>query len=299
MVLLLCVFCCATLSAQPPTYQTNQNAVTGAPGGASPGQGVAAQPTSLSPEQQKRVEEILGAWEKEGKALESLVVRFKVTKENVVFKQQTFSIGEAKVMKMPVGTYAIRLEIYAMGRDGKPDYTKLERKYIFSGVWFYDYDPSNKTIFSRTVQQSLKPDDGPFAFIFGLTAQDAKKRFSLNIDKADKDWTWLRIVSLTAQDQKDFVVAILGLVNYQNKLGPKDFPLIIKWKEPNNNTNQWEITESIRNDRTKVSPLDFTIEEDKKAGWKVQLVPAQGSAVQPPRGPNGVTQAGAYTPPRK
>lgn len=290
--------CIASISAQsPPTYQANQNARgSGAVGAqANPAQ-PQTQPTVLSPDQQKRIDEILTTWETDGKALESLLVRFKVSKEDAVFKKQTFSVGEARVLKMPVGTFGIRLEIYEQGRDGKPDYNKLERKYIFSGIWLYEYDPSNKIIYSKTVQQAVKPDDGPFAFIFGLKALEAKKRFALSIEKADKDWTWLKINPLTPQDQKEFTVAILGMVNYVNRVGPKDFPIYIKWKEVNNNTMQWEITETIRNDKTKVSPLDFTIDEDKKAGWKVQLVPAPNTSLQSQRQPSTIVPAGGYTP---
>src|SRR5207237_6166873 len=125
---------------------------------------------------------------------------------------------------------------------------------------------------------------------------DAKKRFGLTIAQTDQHWTWLKVMPLTPQDQREFTIAQLGVVNYANAISPKEFPLRIMWREPNNNTQTWEFTEVVRNDKTKVSPLDFTIEEDKKAGWKVQLVPAPNSALQRPNQPNNIVPAGGFTP---
>lgn len=258
--------------------------------------GVPQQPPAVSPEQQKVLTDVLTTWETDAKALQSLYVQFEELHVDAVFKQQTKYYGEAKILKMPTGQYGLRLEMYGVGVDGKPDYSKLHQKYICSGNWFYQFDSASKIIFfHRLENQNVKPDDGPFAFIFGISALSAQRRFNLAVAQQDKDWTWIKVVPLTEQDKKDFAIALLGLVNYANAVSPKYFPLQIKWREIGNTERTWTFKQVLRNDPSKVTAMDFTIEEDKKRGWTLKEVPPQGSMSRQPA-PNPITPAGAVAP---
>jgi TIGR03009 family protein len=177
----------------------------------------------------------------------------------------------------------------------KPILNKLERKYVCSGMWFYNFDIGTKTIFFQRMQnQNMKPDDGPFAFLFGMKANEANKRFDMSVVQYDKNYTWVKVNPLTPQDQRDFKIAQLGVVNYANALSPKYFPLRIMWKEPSNNDISWEFKEVIRNDMAKVTMNDFSVELEKKAGWQLREVPPQGAAAS--NTPPGIPTSGNGAP---
>lgn len=246
------------------------------------------QPPALSPEQQKlALDDIRNTWEAEAKSLQSLYVQFLIeTTDNSFGKDKAkklMSYGEAKVLKMPTGQYGLKLETYGLDSSGRPNLARLERKYVCSGMWFYNFDiPSKTIIFQRMLNQNMRPDDGPFAFLFGMKATEANNRFAMSIVQQNKDYTWIRVNPLTAQDQRDFKVAQLGVVNFANTISPKFFPLRIMWQEPGGNEISWEFKSVVRNDANKVTMADFSVEAEKKAGWQLREAPAQGAAANNP-----------------
>jgi len=236
-------------------------------------------PPAVSPEQQKMLEGVLASWEADAKTLKSLFVQFVIEETDPTFKSKTKLFGEAKVLKMPTGQYGLRLEIFNLDRNGQPDPNSIKEKYVCSGVWFYTLDYSSKIITARSLAtQNMKPDDGPFAFLFGMKAIDARKRFEMFIIQQDQHYTWIRIKPLTPQDQRDFAEAQLGVINYANAITPKDFPIRIMWREPGNKLLSWEFKSVVRNDLTRVSMADFTVENEKKQGWQLREAPALGAA---------------------
>lgn len=232
--------------------------------------------------QQAVLNGILSSWEADAKSLQSLYVQFAIEETDPTWKKKEMFHGEAKVLKMPSGQYGFKLETFAFDPTGsKPDFTKPREKIVCSGTWLYTFDFSTKVItFRRMENQNAKPDDGPFAFLFGMKAAEANRRFTMSIVQQDKDYTWVRITPLTPQDQRDFSVAQLGVINYANAVSPKDFPLRIMWKEPGNKEISWLFRSVVRNDLTKVNMTDFSVENEKRQGWQLREAPALG-AVQP------------------
>lgn len=260
-----------------------------------PGQAAPIQLPTMTPEQQQTLDQIRNTWEADAKSLQSLYVKFMIDRTDNTFKKSTKSYGEAKVLKMPTG-YGLKLETFPFDRTGRPELTRLESKYVCSGMWFYNFDIAAKTIiFQRMQNQNVRPDDGPFAFLFGMKASDSNKRFNMAVVQQDKDYTWIKIVPLTGQDQRDFTVAQLGVVNYANAISPKYFPLRIMWREPGGNDVSWDFKEVTRNDLNKVTMSDFTVEAEKKAGWQLREAPPQGAAASTP--PQGTPTGGGA--PRK
>ncbi|MFT3880487.1 MAG: hypothetical protein QM703_12595 [Gemmatales bacterium] len=189
---------------------------------------------------------------------------------------------------MPNGQYGLKLETFELDRNGNPDRTKLKEKYVCSGMWFYQFDVGSKTInFRKLENQNMKPDDGPFAFLFGMKATETWKRFKLSIVQQDKDYTWILCEPLTPQDQKDFSKALLGVVNISNSVSPKDFPLRISWLEPGKKEIIWNFKAVVRNDLTKVAMSDFTVENEKKQGWKLRESTTMGTGTPGPA--NGIS----------
>lgn len=271
-----------------------------APGGPpqQPGQTAPTQPATqqgISVEQKKILDSVLASWETDAKNLQSLYVQFLIEEKEPAFPKSHPSYGEAKVLKMPNGQYGLKLETFELDRNGNPDRTKIKEKYVCSGMWFYQFDVGTKTInFRKLENQNMKPDDGPFAFLFGMKATETWKRFKLSIVQQDKDYTWILCEPLTPQDQKDFRKALLGVINYANTVTPKDFPLRISWQEPGNKEITWNFKAVVRNDLTKVAMSDFTVENEKKAGWKLRESTTMGTGTTGPA--TGVPTSGG---PRK
>ncbi|MBL8825022.1 MAG: hypothetical protein JNJ77_20710 [Planctomycetia bacterium] len=280
------------------SLQAQTQGTTGAqPGQQQPAQQQqsAAQPV-MTPEQKAALEGILQSWESDAKGLQSLLVQFKVSEKDPTFNKTTVSFGEAKVLKMPTGQYGLKLEIFELDKNGNPDPKKIKRKYVCSGVWFYNFDIAAKTIWVQQLQnQNVRPDDGPFAFLFGMKAVDARKRFDMNIVQSDQNYNWIRVVPLTDQDRRDFTIAQLGVVKFANQISPKDFPLTIQWREPGKAEITWEFKAVVRNDGKLVNLTEFNVEAEKKAGWQIRQAPTQASLPATPPG-NGVQPAGANVP---
>lgn len=268
-----------------------------APGGPpqQPGQAAPPQTPAISPEHQAILDGVLKTWEADAKGLQSLYVQFAIEETDPVFKKKTNCYGEAKVLKMPTGQYGLKLEIFNLDRNGQPDRNSVKEKYVCSGLWFYTFDFGTKTItFRKLENQNMRPDDGPFAFLFGMKALDARKRFSMSIVQQDQHYTWIKIIPLTAQDQRDFAVAQLGVIKYANAVSPKDFPLRIMWREPGGKDLSWDFKAVVRNDLTKVGMADFAVENEKKAGWQLREAPGLGTAA--PTAPPGVPTSGNGAP---
>ncbi len=251
------------------------------------------QAPAVSPEQQKALEGVLASWEADAKTLQSLFVQFTIEETDPTFKTKTKLFGEAKVLKMPTGQYGLKLETFHLDRNGQPDRNSLKDKIVCSGLWFYQFDVGARVINYRKLEnQNMKPDDGPFAFLFGMKALDARKRFTMSIAQQDQHYTWIKIIPLTDQDRKDFVVAQLGVIQYANAVSPKDFPLQIMWREPGGKDLSWNFKSVVRNDPNKVGMADFMV--DKK-GWEVREAPPLGAASAPRTTP-GIPTSGNGAP---
>lgn len=267
---------------------------------AQPGQAQPAAPQQpvMTPEQQKTLDSILGTWETDAKNLQALFVSFAIEEVDAAFPTPKKSYGEAKVLKMPTGQYGLRLEIFELDKNGAPVPTQIKSKYVCSGTWLYNFDIPAKTIFYQQLNNvNMRPDDGPFAFLFGMKATDANKRFRMSLVQEDQYYHWLRVEAMTDQDRKDFTMAQLGVVKDAYPTCPKGFPAQIMYRDPARNLKTWVFKQVIRNDLSKVTMADFSVEAEKKAGWQFRAAPSQTS--QTPANAGQVLPAGANVPPRK
>lgn len=280
----------ALLAQNPPPQQSGQT---------QPAQTQPAAPKQpvMTPEQQKTLGTILSTWEADARSLQALYVNFAIEETDAAFPTPKKSYGEAKVLKMPSGRYGFSLEIFDVDAKGNPIPTQLKTKYVFSENWMYNFDIPTKTIITDPLKNmAFKPDDGPFAFLFGMKATDAARRFRMTLVQEDQAYHWLRIEAMTDQDRKDFIVAQLGVVkdNYANC--PKGFPVQIQYRDPPGNLKHWVFKQVIRNDLSKVAMSDFSVEQYKKAGWQIRAAPQNGAQTV---NPGQIVPAGANGTPRK
>jgi len=259
------------------------------------GQASPGQPAGLNPLQQKMMEGILAAWEADAKNLQSLYVQFAIEETDPIFKSKTKTMGEAKVLKMPTGQYSLKLEIFNLDRQGQIDRNSVKEKYVYAGSWFYTFDYSNRIITFRKIDDPrMKPDDGPLAFLMGMKADDARKRFTMSVIQDDPQTIWIRLKPLTAQDQRYFSLLQVGIAKAARPNSPKDFPLRIMWREPGGKELSWEFTSVVRNNLAQVTVADFTIENEKRQGWQVREAQAMG--VSTPNTSPGVPTSGNGVP---
>lgn len=227
----------------------------------------------MTPEQQKTLGSILSTWETDARTLQSLYVNFAIEEKDAAFPMPKKSYGEAKVLKMPSGRYGFSLEIFDVDAKGNPIPTQLKSKFVFSENWMYNFDIPTKTIITDPLKNmAFKPDDGPFAFLFGMKATDAARRFRMTLVQEDDFYHWLRIEAMTDQDRKDFTVAQLGVVKAAYANCPKGFPARIMYRDPAQNVKDWVFKQVIRNDLSKVSMSDFAVEQYRKAGWQFKAL---------------------------
>jgi len=262
------------LSAGPSLNAQGSGSAAQAPG----------QPNTGNSVQQALLDSVLKSWEVDAKTLQSLFVVFRIEEKGDPFNKNavTASHGEARVLKMPNGQYGLKLEIFPLDRNGQPDRNNVKEKYIFTGSLLYTFDFSSKIItFRKLGNQNMRPDDGPFAFLLGMKANDARKRFTMSISQDDPKTLWFKIVPLTPQDQRDFVVAQLGIDKIAAPGAPKNFPSRIMWREPGGKELSWEFKSVFRNDPNKVAATDFSVENEKKQGWQEREAPSLGAS-----GPN-------------
>lgn len=247
------------------------------------------QPTGTNSLQQAILDGVLKNWELDAATLQSLYVECRVEEKGDPFKKDavTASHGEIRVLKMPTGKYGLRLEIFRLAPNGQPDRNNLKEKYLYTGSHLYTFDFGTRVMTVRKLDnQNMRPDDGPFAFLVGMKAADSRKRFTMSIIQDDPNTLWFKIVPLTPQDQRDFVVALLGIDKVTKPGAPKNFPSCIKWQEPGQKEIAWYFRSVVRNDATRVAMTDFSVENEKKQGWQEREAPPLGGG-SPPAG-NGV-----------
>lgn len=243
------------------------------------------QSSGLTQLQQKIIEGVMAAWEADARNLQSLFVVFRIEEKGDPFAPNKIlaSQGEAKVLKLPNGQYALKLEVFNLTSTGQVDRNSIKEKYIFSGSSLYTFDYSNKIVTSRKINnQQMVPADGPLAFLVGMKAADARKRFAMTIVQDDPTTLWIRIQPLTAQDQQYFTIVQIGIAKTAGPTAPKDFPGRIMWKEPGGKELDWKFQSVVRNNLAQVTQSDFTIENETRLGWQVREAPPLGATAPTP-----------------
>jgi TIGR03009 family protein len=215
---------------------------------------------------------VLVQWEKKMQGVENLAAQLIRTTVNRAFNTTDVYEGYAKYQKPNRALMELR----------KKSDPQVFEKLLFTQNFVYEIRPQDKLI---RVHQPPPPkpgqiaDDNVMSFVFGMKAEEAKRRYDLVLDKADDpNYIYLKIQPRFPEDKQEFLMA--RLVLFKRDYLPRQFWYV----EPSQNQITYDIPK-IEANSPSVTATDFA-KPQTPAGWKMETVPR----------PN--PQAGGNVPPR-
>lgn len=204
-----------TLQAQATN---NANQTTAPPGQSS---------TTLDPVH-NRLDVLLIRWQNEMNKVQSLDAQLVRMTKDKTFGDTVVMEGVARYIKPD-------LAYLKLVNRNRPD---AYEQFIWSGNDLYEYRPADKLL--RVHQLPPRPqgqvaDDGFLSFIFGMKAEDVKRRYDLRLAKEDENWTYIHIYPRYAADKADFQRAELVL-NSRTMM-----PRRLWFEQPNKNEITWDL----------------------------------------------------------
>jgi TIGR03009 family protein len=245
-------------AAQPPGQG---QPIQGAPGQAQPafppGQPPAPPATPPLDPDHNPLDRFLLRWEQEMKNVETLVAQLSRVEENKTFQTVDVFVGTARYMKP-------NLASLEMQKKDKPDQFE---KFVCNGQMLYQYVPAQKEIRAHQLP-APKPgqvsEDNFLSFLFGMKAEEAKRRYDIKVAKEDQWYVYLDVLPRFDADKADFQRSRLVL----NK--DTFMPRQLWFEQPNKDTVTWDIPKI----ETKV-PLkreEFLVPPVPQ-GWNMKQVP--------------------------
>jgi TIGR03009 family protein len=191
--------------------------------------------------------------------------------------------GLAKFMRLPDNAYGLLIQLV------EKDQPQRYERYLCTGTHFYIFRPEEKTVYFHTLpprKANEVPDQGPMSFLFGISADEAKKRYKMQITQQDEWYTYVQIEPLFPKDQVDFLYARLAVLNKPTRAIPQYYPRQIYWVEPQKVEVTWDMVQLLQNESaTQVDRRDFAAPQIP-SGWQLKPIqqpsqPNQPSVVRP------------------
>lgn len=237
-------------------------------------------PASVQITSQEWLDRLLQFWQREANRTVKLYAQFEATRKFHNFGGVVKSYqGLGKFMRLPDGNYGFLIELH---EKGQPE--RYER-YLCTGTHFYMFRPEEKTVYFHTLpprKPGEVPDQGPMSFLFGISADEAKKRYQMAISRQDEWYTYVEIRPNFPKDQVDFVYARLAVLNKPTSVIPQYYPRQIYWVEPQKVEVTWDIVRLAQNEAaTQVDRRDFAAPQIP-AGWQLKPIQQPTSEQKPP-----------------
>lgn len=234
----------------------------------------AAQPPAAAPAPapvDPTLDKYLLRWEQEMQKVQSLGARLSRTDKDVTFQSAQQLNGVAYYMKDGTGPSTLNRALLEMYRGNSKD---IAEKFVCTGTFLYQYSPGEKEIRAYAMPKprpGAVADDNFLSFMFGMKAEEAKRRYILNLQKEDADFIYVAVLPRFPADRADFKQArlVLSKKNY--------LPAQLWFKQPNNNEVLWDIP--VIDTQMKLDARWFDKPEAPK-GWKFVQVP-QGADAPP------------------
>jgi TIGR03009 family protein len=229
----------------------------------------AQNPPAAQPNDAAQLDTLLQRWEQEMKRIETLSAELNRTTVDKVYQGTEVFSGTAKYMKP-------NLAILEMKKKDKPE---VYEKFMCSGTFLYEWVPGSKIVRAHELpppKEGQVGDDNFLSFLFGMKAEEAKKRYDLKLLKEDQFYYYVQVFPRLAADKADFQEARLAL-NKSNFL-----PREVRFTQPNGNEIIWDIPKIQTG--IKLIRDDFAPPQNLPQGWNLQRIPrADAGQGQPPR----------------
>ncbi len=179
-------------------------------------------------DQRDKLDSLLLQWEAKMKEVQSLSAQIVRQKDDRIFRTKEIYEGTAKYLRP---NYAL-LDLHRQDRPA------IFERYISTGTYLYEYKQEYKQIRVHTLSPA-KPgqvaDDNFLSFLFGMRAEEAKRRYDMSLFKEDANYVYFKILPRFDADKADFKLAYLVLIK------TSFLPRTLVFDEPNGNRVQWDI----------------------------------------------------------
>ncbi len=230
-----------------------------------------ASPAGATAADTAKLDVYLKRWEEESRKVQTLsAVLGRIDQDKSFGTTRKYS-GLAQYMRSGTGPSALNLAHLEMKEENKPDFAE---KVICTGTYLYVFVPPQKEIRAYEIKRKAgqAADDNFMSFMFGMKAEEAKKRYVLKLDHEDKYYIYVDVLPRFAADKAEFARARLVL-NKDNFL-PRRL-----WFE---HVNGGEITWDIPRLQSGVS-IDRRVFDAPKVPKEWKLVPVSVDTNTPPR----------------
>jgi TIGR03009 family protein len=225
----------------------------------------AIQPPPANPE----LDGYLNRWEQEMQGFRTLALTLARVDEDKVLRSVSAYDGIAYFMKTGSGASARNLILLQTSPKGSKE---LADKFVCSGTYLYYFDRGAREVQARELPRSrpgAMPDDN-FLGMFGLRADEAKRRYSLTLSKADANFIYIEVQPRFPRDKEDFERA-------QIVLNRKTFmPARLWYRQPNKTEVSWDIVNSQVNGRMDQRWFD---KPETPPGWKFRTIAPDAEAM--------------------
>lgn len=248
-----------------------------------PAQGPAARDT----DNQKQLDYHLREWETKMRGVTALNATITRIDKDAVFKNSIKYSGYALYMKagkpgaVPLNLARLQLWKDDPGKPSNPTARKesdVSEKIISTGTYLYQWVPGRKEIWQHEVPKpkaGVPMEDNFLGLVFGMKAEQAKKRYDLRLYKVDAHYVYVDIAPKYPDDKAEFSAA--RLVLHRSSYLPRQ----LWFRHPNKNEILWDIPSSHIN-----RPIDRRWFDSPRAepGWKIVPAPkATGGGAAPSR----------------
>lgn len=160
----------------------------------------------------KALDEHLGKWEKAMKSVETLGAQLTRIDKDPTFEQVQKLTGTAYYMRAGTGATAQNLALLELKLEGQKE---PKEKFICTGTFIYQFLPEQKEIryyeLPKPQAGQVAEDNNLLSLLFGMKADDAKKRYELKLAKEDTYYIYVDITPRSQADKADFQRARLVL----------------------------------------------------------------------------------------
>lgn len=217
---------------------------------------------------------LLIQWQNKMQSVQTLSADCTRTVMDNAFKTNEIYEGTAKYMKPDLA--ALKLT--------KRNNPNVYEQFISTGTFLYEFVPQQKTVRVHEMQQ--RPGQGAdfLSFLFGMKAEEAKRRYDLTLVKGppqDPHYYYVDILPKFAEDKAEFQKARLVL------MAATFLPRQLWFVQPNGNAVTWDIPRMDPN--AALNRNEFGVPALPQ-GWNVVRVPKQTAPANPQQPPPRVVR---------